>query len=295
MKKLTKVMAAALAGVMLMSTAACSKGGETPTPSTGGNETPAATEIKTAVDGKLTWATSAAFPPYEYIENDAIVGIDADVMAYVAEKLGLESAPENMDFSSVITAVSTGKTDLAASGITIKEDRLESVDFTTPYVTTSQVVIVRFDSPIKIANELDGKKVGVQLNTTGQDYVEENYKDAEIERYSKSYEAVEALKQKKVDAVVIDSDTADKFIEDDDDLIKLDQILTEEEYAFAVQKGNSALLDAVNGVLAEMQENGELDAIINKYRVIEEAPAEGETTADGASAEEAETEAVPAA
>ena len=295
MKKFTKVMAAALAGVMLMSMIGCNKGGgEAPAPSAGG-ETPAAAEIKTAVDGKLTWATSADFPPYEFIENDAIVGIDAEVMAYVAEKLGLESAPENMDFSSVITAVSTGKTDLAASGITIKEDRLESVDFTTPYVTTSQVVIVRFDSPIKNANELDGKKVGVQLNTTGQDYVEENYKDAAVERYSKGYEAVEALKQKKIDAVVIDSDTADKFIEADDDLIKLDQILTEEEYAFAVQKGNSALLDAVNGVLAEMKESGKLDEIINKYKAEEEAPAEGETTADGASAEEAATEAVPAA
>lgn len=294
MKKFSKIMAATLAGVMLMSMIGCNNGGgETSnTASTPGSSTPAAStaEIKTAVDGKLTWATSADFPPYEFIENDKVVGIDAEVMAYVAEKLGLESAPENMDFSSVITAVSSGKTDLAASGITIKEDRLESVDFTTPYVTTSQVVIVRFDSPIKIANDIDGKKVGVQLNTTGQDYVEENCKDATVERYGKGFEAIEALKQKKIDAVVIDSDTADKFIEADDDLIKLDEILTEEEYAFAVQKGNSALLDAVNGVIAEMKDNGKLDEIINKYKAEEEAPAEGETAAEAA-----ETEAAPAA
>ena len=294
MKKFSKIMAATLAGVMLMSMIGCNNGGgETSnTASNPGSSTPAAStaEIKTAVDGKLTWATSADFPPYEFIENDEVVGIDAEVMAYVAEKLGLESAPENMDFSSVITAVSSGKTDLAASGITIKEDRLESVDFTTPYVTTSQVVIVRFDSPIKIANDIDGKKVGVQLNTTGQDYVEENCKDATVERYGKGFEAIEALKQKKIDAVVIDSDTADKFIEADDDLIKLDEILTEEEYAFAVQKGNSALLDAVNGVIAEMKDNGKLDEIINKYKAEEEASAEGETAAEAA-----ETEAVPAA
>ena len=294
MKKFSKIMAATLAGVMLMSMIGCNNGGgETSnTASNPGSSTPAASaaEIKTAVDGKLTWATSADFPPYEFIENDKVVGIDAEVMAYVAEKLGLESAPENMDFSSVITAVSSGKTDLAASGITIKEDRLESVDFTTPYVTTSQVVIVRFDSPIKIANDIDGKKVGVQLNTTGQDYVEENCKDATVERYGKGFEAIEALKQKKIDAVVIDSDTADKFIEADDDLIKLDEILTEEEYAFAVQKGNSALLDAVNGVIAEMKDNGKLDEIINKYKAEEEASAEGETAAEAA-----ETEAAPAA
>ena len=294
MKKFSKIMAATLAGVMLMSMIGCNNGGgETSnTASNPGSSTPAAStaEIKTAVDGKLTWATSADFPPYEFIENDEVVGIDAEVMAYVAEKLGLESAPENMDFSSVITAVSSGKTDLAASGITIKEDRLESVDFTTPYVTTSQVVIVRFDSPIKIANDIDGKKVGVQLNTTGQDYVEENCKDATVERYGKGFEAIEALKQKKIDAVVIDSDTADKFIEADDDLIKLDEILTEEEYAFAVQKGNSALLDAVNGVIAEMKDNGKLDEIINKYKAEEEASAEGETAAEAA-----ETEAAPAA
>jgi len=295
MKKFSKIMAATLAGVMLMSMIGCNNGGgETSNTASnpGSSSTPAAStaEIKTAVDGKLTWATSADFPPYEFIENDEVVGIDAEVMAYVAEKLGLESAPENMDFSSVITAVSSGKTDLAASGITIKEDRLESVDFTTPYVTTSQVVIVRFDSPIKIANDIDGKKVGVQLNTTGQDYVEENCKDATVERYGKGFEAIEALKQKKIDAVVIDSDTADKFIEADDDLIKLDEILTEEEYAFAVQKGNSALLDAVNGVIAEMKDNGKLDEIINKYKAEEEASAEGETAAEAA-----ETEAAPAA
>lgn len=274
-----------------MSMFGCS-GSQQPQPENPGTENPAATqEIKTAVDGKLTWATSADFPPYEYIENEQVVGIDADVMAYVAQKLGLESAAENMDFSSVITAVSSGKTDVAASGITIREDRKESVDFTTPYVTTSQVVIVRFDSPIKSANELDGKTIGVQLNTTGDEYVTENYASSAVERYGKGFEAIEALKQKKIDAVVIDGDTADKFIEADDDLVKLDETLTEEEYAFAVQKGNTALLNAINDALAEMKENGKLDEIIAAHKAATESEEEAEGSSEAASTEEAATTA----
>lgn len=274
-----------------MSMFGCS-GSQQPQPENPGTENPAATqEIKTAVDGKLTWATSADFPPYEYIENEQVVGIDADVMAYVAQKLGLESAAENMDFSSVITAVSSGKTDVAASGITIREDRKESVDFTTPYVTTSQVVIVRFDSPIKSANELDGKTIGVQLNTTGDEYVTENYASSAVERYGKGFEAIEALKQKKIDAVVIDGDTADKFIEADDDLVKLDETLTEEEYAFAVQKGNTALLNAINDALAEMKENGKLDEIIAAHKAAYESEEEAEGSSEAASTEEAATTA----
>ncbi len=275
MKKFKKLTAAILACAMLVSVIGCSKS-EPAQPSSGDNNAPAAEEIKTAVDGKLTWATSADFPPYESIENEQVVGIDADVMAYVAEKLGLESAPENMDFSSVITAVSSGKTDVAASGLTISEDRKESVDFTIPYVTTSQVVIVRFDSPIKAANELDGKNIGVQLNTTGDEYVTTNYTSATVERYGKGFEAIEALKQKKLDAVVIDGDTAAKFIEADDDLVTLDDVLTEEEYAYAVQKGNTALLNAINDALTEMKENGKLDEIVEKYKAAEE---EAETEA----------------
>ncbi len=276
MRKFKKLTAAILAGAMLVSVIGCSKS-EPAQPSSGSGETPAAAEeIKTAVDGKLTWATSADFPPYESIENEQVVGIDADVMAYVAEKLGLESSPENMDFSSVITAVSSGKTDVAASGLTISEDRKESVDFTIPYVTTSQVVIVRFDSPIKAANELDGKNIGVQLNTTGDEYVTTNYTSATVERYGKGFEAIEALKQKKLDAVVIDGDTAAKFIEADDDLVTLDDVLTEEEYAYAVQKGNTALLNAINDALTEMKENGKLDEIVEKYKAAEE---EAETEA----------------
>ncbi|MBQ9519459.1 MAG: basic amino acid ABC transporter substrate-binding protein [Firmicutes bacterium] len=288
MKKFKSIISATLAGVMIMSMIGCGQSAPTePSSPSAGGETPAV-EIKTAVDGKLTWATSADFPPYEFIENEQVVGIDAEVMEYVAGKLGLESAPENMDFSSVITAVSSGKTDIAASGITVNEDRKQSVDFSDPYVSTSQVVIVRFDSPIKTVEDLAGKTIGVQLNTTGDEYVTTNYTDATVERYGKGFEAIEALKQLKLDAVVIDGDTADKFIEADTsgDIVKLEgEPLTVEEYAFAVQKGNTALLDAINSALAEMKENGKLDEIIGKYKAADDSE-----KSDGTSETEAEAE-----
>ena len=282
MKKFKSIISAALAGIMIASMIGCGQTEPAAPSAPAGGET--AEAVKTVTEGKLTWATSADFPPYEFIENEQVVGIDAEVMAYIAEKLGVESAAENMDFSSVITAVSTGKTDVAASGITVNEDRKQSVDFSTPYVTTSQVVIVRFDSSIKEPSELAGKGIGVQLNTTGDEYVTTNYTDATVERYGKGFEAIEALKQKKIDAVVIDGDTAAKFIEADDDLVILDQSLTEEEYAFAVQKGNTALLNVINEAIAEMQENGKLDEIVAKYKVNddEESAAESSETAEEA-------------
>ena len=282
MKKFKSIISATLAGIMIFSMIGCGQSAPDQPSSPSGGEKPAAVEIKTAVDGKLTWATSADFPPYEFVEDGKVVGIDAEIMEYIAGKLGLESSAENMDFSSVITAVSSGKTDVAASGITVNEDRKASVDFSDPYVTTSQVVIVRFDSPIKEASEINGKNIGVQLNTTGDEYVTENFKDSTVERYGKGFEAIEALKQLKLDAVVIDGDTADKFIEADDDLVKLDTALTEEEYAFAVQKGNTALLDQINSALAEMKENGKLDEILSKYKTSDDSSEE--TTEVGAQA-----------
>ena len=162
-------------------------------------------------DNVLVMATNAEFPPYEYREGDEIVGIDAEVAALIADKLGMELQIEDMAFDSVLAAVQTGKADIAMAGITVTEDRQKTVNFTDTYTTATQMIIVAEDSEIASPDDLTGKTVGVQLGTTGDIYADD-IEDATVERYSKGFEAVQALIQGKIDAVVIDGEKESNFL-----------------------------------------------------------------------------------
>ena len=221
-----------------------------------------------AEGGVLVMATNAEFPPYEYHEGDAIVGIDADIAAAIAEEMGMELKIEDMAFDSIIPAVKSGKADFGAAGMTVTEDRKVNVDFTDSYATATQVIIVQEGSAIASPDDLAGKKIGVQLGTTGDIYVED-VENAEIERYNKGFEAVQALVDGKIDAVVIDGEPAKEFVKAAEGLAILDEAFTEEEYAIAVQKGNTELLDQINEALSNLKESGKLDEIVAKYIVAE--------------------------
>ncbi|RHR29971.1 ABC transporter substrate-binding protein [Clostridium sp. AF19-22AC] len=212
----------------------------------------------------LIMATNAEFPPYEFHEGDEVVGIDADIAAAVAEELGMELKIEDMAFDSIITAVNSGKADIGAAGMTVTEDRLENVDFTDTYATATQVIIVKEDSAITGPDDLAGKKIGVQLGTTGDLYADD-IEDAEVERYNKGFEAVQAVQQGKIDAVVIDGEPAKEFVKDAEGLKILDEAFTEEEYAIAVKKGNDELKENINNALATLKDSGKLDEIVAKY------------------------------
>lgn len=212
----------------------------------------------------LVMATNAEFPPYEFYEGKDVVGIDADIAAAVAEEMGMELKIEDMAFDSIITAVSSGKADIGAAGMTVTEDRLENVDFTDTYATATQVIIVKEDSTIAGPDDLTGKKIGVQLGTTGDIYADD-IEDAEVERYNKGFEAVQALQQGKIDAVVIDGEPAKQFVKEAEGLKILDEAFTEEEYAIAVKKGNDELVGKINDALASLKESGKLDEIVAKY------------------------------
>ena len=213
---------------------------------------------------KLVMATNAEFPPYEFYEGKEVVGIDADIAAAVAEEMGMELEIEDMAFDSIITAVTSGKADIGAAGMTVTEDRLENVDFTDTYATATQVIIVKDDSAIAGPDDLTGKKIGVQLGTTGDIYADD-IEDATVERYNKGFEAVQALQQGKIDAVVIDGEPAKEFVKEAEGLKILDEAFTEEEYAIAVKKGNDELKEKINDALANLKESGKLDEIVAKY------------------------------
>lgn len=238
MKKLVCLLASAL---MVISLAAC-----------------------TSEKGELVMATNAEFPPYEYHEGDKIVGIDVEICQAIADEMGKKLVIEDMAFDSVITSVYTGKADIGAAGLTITEDRLKNINFSTPYTTAAQVIIVPGDSDIASPDDLTGKKVGVQLGTTGDIYADD-IQDATVERYNKGYEAVQALLQGKIDAVMIDNEPAKVYVAQNPELKIVDEAFTYEEYAIAVAKDNEELLNEVNSAIAKLKESGKLDEIINKY------------------------------
>ena len=272
MKKLFAVM---LAVALVLSLAAC--GSSAPAAKT---ETTPATEAKTEAapafttveEGKLIMATNAAFPPYEYIENNQIVGIDAEIAAAIAEKLGLELVIEDMEFDAIIESVKNGKADMGLAGMTVTDERMEVVNFTASYATGVQVVIVTEDSAITSVDDLFAEGafhyIGVQRNTTGDLYTTWDLEDAgmaQIDRYSKGADAVQALLTGKVDCVVIDNEPAKAFVEANEGLVILDTAYAVEDYAAAMNKDNTALYEAVNKALEELIADGTVASIIEKY------------------------------
>ncbi len=228
--------------------------------------TPAETKAEAeAAGGVLVMATNAEFAPWEYYEGDKIVGIDPEIAQAIADKLGMTLEIEDMAFDSIIPAVTSGKADFGAAGMTVDEDRMVFVDFTDTYANASQVIIVKETSEIAGSADLSDKKIGVQLGTTGDLLATDLAGDDNVERYNKGFEAVQALLQDKIDAVVIDSSPANVFVEQSQGLKVCDEAMSQEEYAIAVAKGNTELLDKINGALKELKEDGTIDAIMNKY------------------------------
>ena len=149
--------------------------------------------------------------------------------------------------------------------MTVTEDRLVNVDFSDTYATAVQSVIVTNDSDIASVDDLAGKKIGVQQGTTGDLYATDDFGDENVDRYPKGVDAVQALVQGKVDAVIIDNEPAKVFVGDTEGLKLLDTAYAEEEYAIAVKKGNTELLDQINAAIAELKDSGELESIVAKY------------------------------
>ena len=271
-----KIFAVAMAMALSLSMVACSS--DEPASSSSAASSPAASSsaaeagFTTAVDGALTMATNAQFPPYEYYDGDKIVGIDAEIAGAIAEKLGLELIIEDMEFDSIIEAVKSGKADIGMAGMTVTEERKESVDFTSSYATGVQVVIVTEDSAIASVDDLfaEGAShvIGVQRNTTGDLYTTWDLEDAglaTIDRYSKGADAVQALKTGKVDCVVIDNEPAKNFVAEVEGLKILDTEYALEEYAGAMSKDNTALYEAVNAALDELIADGTVKTIVETY------------------------------
>ena len=224
-----------------------------------------AAEVTTVEPGVLTMGTNATFPPYEYKDGDDVVGIDAEIAQAMADKLGLQLEIVDMDFDSLVASVQSGKIDMSLAGMTVTEERKQNIDFTDSYATGVQVIIVKEDSDIASADDLEGKLIGVQQGTTGHLYCADDFGEDNVIPYANGATAVQALLQGKVDCVVIDQEPAKAFVEANEGLKILETAYTTEDYAAAVSKDNPALTAALNSALQELKDDGTIQGILDKY------------------------------
>lgn len=209
--------------------------------------------------------TNAEFAPFEYLEKDKIVGFDIDLLNALSKEMGIEFKIKDMAFDGLLPALQTKKIDLVIAGMTATPEREKTVSFSKPYFKAKQVVITNGeDATLKSFDDLAGKKVGVILGFTGDSIVSE-IKGAQVERFNAAYVAILALSENKLDAVVLDSEPAKKYIENDTKLIIANIPAAEEDYAVAVRKDSKELLDKVNKAIEKVKANGEYDKILKKY------------------------------
>ncbi len=228
-----------------------------------------------AADDVLVMATNAFFKPYEYYdENGKIVGIDAEIAAAIAAKLGMELKIEDMKFDSIITSVSTNAVDFGMAGMTVTDERKKDVNFTNTYATGKQVVIVKEGGAVATLDDLDGKKIGVQLGTTGDIYATDDYgtnedgtSNGNVVQYNNGNEAVLALLGGDVAAVIIDNEPAKSLVAANEGkgLVILETEYVYEEYAICVNKENTELLNKLNTAIDALITDGTIQKIVEKY------------------------------
>ena len=226
----------------------------------------------TVTPGKLTMSTNASFPPYEMVADDgSFEGIDVEVAGAIAKKLGLELQVDDMGFDAALQAAQTGKSDMVMAGVTVTEERQAVMDFSNSYANGVQVVIVKEGSPIQTVDDLaNANMIGCQMGTTGYTFCSDTpenggFGEDHVTPYDDGAAAVQALMNGQIDAVVIDNKPAQEYVAANPGLKILDGDFTNEDYAIGVAKGNTALLDAINGALKELIDDGTVQSIIDKY------------------------------
>lgn len=213
-------------------------------------------------DNTLIMVTEAGFAPYEYYDNGEIVGVDIDIAKEIAKEMGKELVVRDVAFDSIINEVKTGKADFGAAGISYTDERAKQVDFSINYSTSNQVVVVKNDSNIKDINNINGKKIAVQLGSVADTYVTSNYRDSEIVREKKYLAAIEDLKGSKVECVIMDELPAREMVKNNDGIMILSGSLVSDSYGMVVKKGNNELLNTIDKVLERLKDDGTIDKYV---------------------------------
>jgi polar amino acid transport system substrate-binding protein len=235
----------------------------------GGDKTEAAGGAKVIKKGTLTVCTHLPYKPFQYNQGGKVIGFDVDMMDLVAKKLKLKQSIFDTPFEGIESgqSLNTGKCDVAAAGMTITADRKKVLDFSKPYFNATQAMLVKKGSPIKSLDDLAGKSVGVQLGTTGAEYVRKNApKTAKIKEFEDLALLTTAVKTGQTDAGVNDNGVLFDYAKTNPDTEVATEFDTGEQYGFAVAKGqNDKLLATIDSIITESKKNGQYDKIYKKY------------------------------
>ena len=268
------ILSAFLSATMILSFGACSSGEEEPAPTTEGETTTEKPEpesepeeAETPAGGTLKVATEAGFAPYEYMKGDEVVGVDMDIAKAIADSLGMELEIMNMDFDGALMAVQQGKADIVAAGVTVSDERLQVMDFSTSYVDSKEVVIVNKATPAvteATVEGLTGKVIGVQQGNIADIWVEGNV-EATAKRYAQFSQAAEDLKNNKIDCILIDELPGKDLVAANPELVLLDGTIFEDKYAIGLAKENEELLAKVNEVIEQLIADGKIEEFISNH------------------------------
>jgi ABC-type amino acid transport substrate-binding protein len=219
-------------------------------------------------NGKITMLTNATFAPFEFVENNKVVGVDAELAQAIADEIGVKLEITDMNFDLIVDYVKTGKGDFAAAGLSINEERKKQVDFSIEYTTSTQYIIVKKGTDVK-SFDPNGKVIGVQQGTTGDLYYASDKKvmqAKEVKRFKSAVDAAKDLALGRIDCVIVDELPAKKIVEQNKDTLDcFDPGYAPESYAFAVKKNNKELLEVINKVLKEQVEAGKVKDLVIKY------------------------------
>ncbi|HBL83754.1 MAG: hypothetical protein A2Y17_08560 [Clostridiales bacterium GWF2_38_85] len=244
------------------------------------NESTAVSDTESTTAVVLKVATNAEFAPWEFIDdNQEIAGFDIDLVNAIGEKLNMTIEFSDMPFESVVASIPTDACDIAASGLTINETRLQAVDFSEPYFDASQILIVKSDDAVftgttkdDIDAQLVGKKIGVCTNFTGEAYAngDEDWKfpgiaDAEVKSYANISLAITDLLNGNVDVIIMDNTVAELASKDNDSIKIVDVALTTETYGIAIKKGNTELKEKIDNAIQELKDEGFIDSLLAKW------------------------------
>ncbi len=251
-----RILATLLAATLLFSLAGC--GGK------------ADTFAKVKKAGKIVVGTSADYAPYEFHKmidgKDTIVGFDIEIAREIAKDLGVTLEIQDMGFDGLLASLNAGKIDFVISGMTPTDDRKKAVDFTTTYYVAQQAVLVRAEDKdtYKTAADLKEHSVGAQLTSIQEGIVKEQLADAKLVSLGKIPDMVLELKNKKVDAIVVELPVAKGYVANNPDLVISDITVTDETggAAIAVTKDNAALVEAMNKSLDRMMKDGTIDRFV---------------------------------
>lgn len=206
--------------------------------------------------------TEAGFAPYEYMSGNEVVGVDMDISKAIADALGKELVIKNMTFDGALNAVTQGKVDFVAAGVSVDPEREKNMDFSHNYVDSKDVIVINETAgTITSKDDINDKIIGVQQGNIADIWVSNNCPDAEVKRYTKFVQAAEDLKNQKIDAIVMDLYPARELVETNPGLVILDENdpLFVDQYAIAVKKGNQELLDEINKVIDQLIADGKIE------------------------------------